>query len=176
MAASSPERGSAEELQEELERFRATFLYQPEAFLVDEIVHLDPDRREVVGRLDTCRELPIARWQRVGRGYPAHLTAGEIVHLTACIGSFHAWFFHGLRWVDGWVGFGNRIHRADFKSLARVGPPLELGSTSELVRSSSRRLVLRYDFDFRQEGKTVYSGDQTAIFLRDAGDREEDTE
>lgn len=121
----------------------------------------------MVGRLETDRELPIARWQREGPGYPLHLTAGEIVHLTACVGSLHAWFFHGLRWEDGWVGFGNRIHRADFKSLARVGPPLALGSTSELVRSGSRRLVLRYDFDFRQAGKPVYRGDQTAIFLRE---------
>lgn len=137
--------------------------------MVDEIVRLDPERREIVGRLDTCRELPIARFQRATPGYPAHLTAGEIVHLTACIGSLHVWFFHDIRWEDGWIGFGNRIHRADFRSLARVGPPLELMSRSEALRSGDRRLVLRYEFDFRQEGKRVYGGDQTAIFLREAG-------
>lgn len=154
----------------QLDRFRETFLYRSEAFLVDELLRVDRERREVVGRLDTRRDLPIARWQRVGPDYPAHLTAGEIVHLTACVGSLHAWFFHELRWEDGWVGFGNRIHRADFRTLARVGPPLVLGSRSEAVRSGPRRLVLRYEFDFRQEDTPVYHGDQTAIFLRPAGE------
>ena len=42
------------------------------------------------------------------------------------LGCLHAYFFHGCHWNEGWVGFGNRIHRADFERLATIGPPIEL--------------------------------------------------
>jgi hypothetical protein len=42
------------------------------------------------------------------------------------LGCLHVYFFHGCHWNEGWVGFGNRIHRADFKRLATIGPPIEL--------------------------------------------------
>lgn len=155
----------------EARRFLDTFLYEPDAFLVDEIRRVDPGRRVIEARLDTTRELPLARHQRVRPGYPAHVSAGELVMITACLGSLHGWLFHGCRWAEGWVGFGNRIHRADFKSLARVGPPLDLRSRETASRRRPRRLVVRYEFDFRQDGTPVYYGDQTAIFLKDAAER-----
>ena len=87
--------------------------------------------------------------------------------ITGGLGCLHAWFFHDCRWDEGWAGFGNRIHRADFKRIARIGPPLELRSRETRRRVGPRRVLLRYDFEFTQQGERVYVGDQTAMFFRD---------
>jgi hypothetical protein len=79
----------------------------------------------------------------------------------------HAWFFHGCRWDEGWTGFGNRIHRADFKKLALIGPPLRLESRETRARTGARRVVLRFEFRFWQGDGLVYFGDQSAMFVRD---------
>ncbi len=64
------------------------------------------------------------------------------------------------------MGFGNRIHRADFRNLARIGPPLELESRETRTRVGARRVVLRFQFLFRQGDTEVYQGDQTAMFFK----------
>jgi hypothetical protein len=152
----------------DLERFLRSFLYREEAFLVDEIVEVDAHARRLRARMDTTRELPIARHQRTGPGHPAHVSAAELLMLTGNLGCLHAWIFHGCRWDEGWSGFGNRIHRADFKRLARLGPPLELTSEETRARVGERRVVLRYAFRFEQQGALVYTGDQSAMFFLDA--------
>ena len=85
---------------------------------------------------------------------------------TASLGCLHAWFFHGCRWDEGWVGFGNRIHRAEFRKLGRRGPPLSLESREIRSRHSSRRVVIRYQFRFRQDDELVYASEQSAMFVR----------
>jgi hypothetical protein len=158
----------------ELRRFLDTFLYDERAFLVDEIRRIDEGARAMEAILDTRRELPITAAQRTGPRHPAHVSGGELIHATGSLGCLHAWFFHGVRWDEGWSGFGNRIHRADFKRLARVGPPLRLESRETQSRVGSRRLVIRFEFRFWQRQGTapdakealVYAGDQTAMFLR----------
>ena len=79
----------------------------------------------------------------------------------------HAYFFDGCRWNAGWAGFGNRVHRADFKRLARIGPPIELISWESRTRVGSSRVVIRFGFEFRQEGELVYVGDQSAMFVKE---------
>lgn len=153
---------------EQMRRFLDTFLYREEAFLVDEIVAADPEARTLHARMDTRRELPVSRHQRTGPGHPAHVSAADIVMLTGNLGCLHAFFFHGCRWDEGWTGFGNRIHRADWKQIARIGPPLELFSSESRTRVGEKRVVIRYDFRFEQEGRVVYRGDQSAMFFRDA--------
>ena len=152
----------------DMQRFLESFLYREEAFLVDEIVAIDREARAIDARMQTDRELPIARHQRTGPGHPAHVAAAEMLMLTGSLGCLHAWVFHGCRWDEGWSGFGNRIHRADFKQLARLGPPLELRSQETRTRVGEKRVVLRYEFRFEQEGKLVYVGDQSAMFFKDA--------
>jgi hypothetical protein len=153
---------------EELRRFLDTFLYREEAFFVDEISLLDAATHRIEARMDTTRPLPFAPYQRVGPGHPAHVAAAEMLVLTGNLGCLHAWFFHGCRWDEGWSGFGNRIHRADFKRIARLGPPLELESRETRARRGERRVVIRYEFRFSQEGELVYWGDQSAMFFKDA--------
>ena len=152
----------------EMQRFQETFLYREEAFLIDEIVEVDREARAIKARMQTDGELPIARHQRTGPGHPAHVAAAEMLMLTGSLGCLHAWIFHGCRWDEGWSGFGNRIHRADFKHLARIGPALELESSETRTRVGEKRVVLRYAFRFEQEGRLVYSGDQSAMFFKDA--------
>lgn len=156
------------ELQAELDRFLATFLYREEVFLVDEIVAVDREARSIEARMQTTQALPIAPYQRTGPGHPPHVAAAEMLMLTGSLGCLHAWIFHGCRWDEGWSGFGNRIHRADFRHLARIGPPLALHSEETRTRVGPKRVVLRYDFRFEQEGEVVYRGDQSAMFFKDA--------
>jgi len=151
----------------ELRRFLDTYLYQPSAFLVDEVVALHPEERSVEARMETTRPLPYSGLQRTDEKHPAHVSAADMLALTGNLGCLHAWFFHGCRWDEGWVGFGNRIHRADFKNLARLGPPLELESRETRTRVGERRVVIRYEFHFRQGGTLVYFGDQTAMFFKE---------
>lgn len=87
--------------------------------------------------------------------------------ITGSLGCLHAWFFHGVRWDEGWIGYGNRIHHADFLRPALIGPPLELRSRELRSRSGPRRVVIRYEFEFSQEGERVYFGDQSAQFFRE---------
>ena len=152
----------------EMRRFLDTFSYREQAFLVDEVLKIDPEARFIEARMDTTRELPFARLQRVDPGHPAHVNAGELLQVTGSLGCMHAWFFHGCRWEQGWAGFGCRIHRADFKSLALLGPPLRLESRETRTRVGPKRIVIRCEFHFWQADTLVYVGDQTAMFLKDS--------
>ena len=147
--------------------FLDTFFYRPEAFLVDEVHRMDPENRLIEASLDTMRPLPFRISQRTDAHHPPHVAAAEILQATGSLGCMHAWFFHECRWRDGWAGFGNRIHRADFKSLAPIGPPLRMESRETRTRVGKRRVMIRFESRFRQEKRPVYVGEQSAIFVRD---------
>jgi hypothetical protein len=149
-----------------LQRFLDTFLYTEEAFLVDEITAVDRDGARIDAILDSTRPLPFARCQRVDAHHPAHVSAAELLMVTGALGCLHAWLFHGCRWDEGWAGFGNRVHRADFKRLALIGAPIELSSRETKTRVGPKRIVIRFEFEFRQDGRTVYLGDQSAMFVK----------
>ncbi len=150
----------------EMRRFLDTFLYREEAFLIDEVVKMDAESRSMEARLDTTRPLPFAALQRVDANHPAHVSGPELLMATGSLGCMHAWFFHGCRWDEGWAGFGNRVHRADFRQLALIGPPLRLESRETRTRVGSRRVVIRYEFHFWQGEALVYHGDQSAMFVK----------
>jgi hypothetical protein len=156
-----------------MRRFLATYLYRDEAFLIDPILRLDAEERCVEAIVDTTQPLPIAALQRNDARHPPHVSAAEQLMITGSLGFLHAWFFHGCHWDEGWSGFANRIHRADFKTLARVGPPLDVASRELKTRTGPSRVVLRMEFTFHQQGRLVYRGDQTAMFLKDRNLSEE---
>ena len=152
---------------DDLQAFLDTFLYREPAVLVDEITALDAEACRIEAVLETeSRTFPFAGTQRTSANHPGHVSGAELVMVTGALGCLHAWLFHGVRWDEGWAGFGNRIHRADFKRLARLGPPIELVSTETRKRVGPSRVVLRYAFEFRQEGELVYVGDQSAMFVK----------
>jgi hypothetical protein len=152
---------------EDLQLFLDTFLYREEAVLVDEITRVDPESHTLEAILDSNRTLPFAAAQRVSANHPSHVSGAEMVMVTGALGCLHAWIFHGVRWHENWAGFGNRIHRADFKRLARLGLPIELKSTETRSRVGPARIVLRFSFEFRQAGELVYADDQSAMFVKD---------
>ncbi len=152
---------------DEMARFVATFLYSSEAFLVEEVTAIDREQGVVEARMDTTRPLPVSRFQTGDRlVHPRHVSAPDLLLLTGNLGCLHAYFLHGCRWDEGWVGFGNRIHRADFKRLVTIGPPLLLHSRETRVRRGAKRVVLRYEFRFSQDGQLAYFGDQSAMFVK----------
>ena len=152
---------------EQIRRFVDSYFYKEGAFFIDEVLRMDEDEGVVEAIVDTRRDLPISAQQRLDSGHPAHISGGEMLMVTGCLGSLHAWFYYGCRWDEGWSGFGSRIHRADFKSLARIGPPLEVVSREKVARLGPSRLVLRATFEFRQEDRLVYRGDQTAMYFKE---------
>jgi hypothetical protein len=155
------------ELAPEAERFLATLPYDPRAFFVDEVVAIDRSEKRVRAKLDTRRPLPLSDLQRGDpRIHPRHVNGAVLVHVTGVLGSLHAYFVNGLRFDEGWIGFGSRIHRADFKRLVRIGPPLDLVSVETRLRASPDRQIARYEFHFSQDGELCYAGDQTATWLR----------
>lgn len=151
----------------EMKRFVETFLYREPAFLVDEVRVVDREARRIEAVLDTTRPLPFASQQRVDVRHPAHVSAAEILMATGSLGCLAGWVFHGVRWDEGWSAFGNRVSRADWKSLAHLGPPLDLACQETRWRDGPRRIVMQATFTFSQEGRVVYLGDQTAMFLKD---------
>ncbi len=151
---------------EERERFFDSYLYTEEAFLIHEILNVDKESLAITARTDTTCHLPVARLQVTNPDvHPAHVSGAEMIMLTASLGALHAWFFHGLRWDEGWAGFGNRIHRADFKALTKIGPPMRLESKETRTRVGPKRVVSRYEYEFFQEDKLVYKSEQSAIFV-----------
>jgi hypothetical protein len=149
------------------DHFLATMPYDPSAFLIDAILEVDPAAKRIRARLETAKDLPMVAAQRGDpRLHPRHVPGPVFVQLTGMLGTAHAYFVHGVRFDEGWVGFGSRIHRADFKRLARIGPPLELDVQETRARLGPDRQVVRYDFRFTQDGALCYYGDQTATWLR----------
>ena len=149
-----------------MRRFLDTLFYEPEAFLIDGVSQLEKETLSIEAEMDTTRPLPFTALQRPSEIHPPHVAAAEILMLTGNLGFLHAWFFHGCRWDEGWAGFGNRIHRADFKSLAHIGPPLRLTSREFRNREGPKRVMMRLEFEFWQGEQLVYRGDQSAIFFR----------
>jgi hypothetical protein len=149
-----------------LQRFVDSFLYTSDALFVDELTRVDPAARAIEAVLDTTRHFPLARCQRTSPLHPPHVSAAELLMVTGVLGCLHAFLFHDCRWDEGWAGFGNRIHRADFKRLAVLGPPIALESKQTRTRIGERRIVIRYDFRFLQSGDVVYQGDQSAMFVK----------
>ena len=150
----------------EFEHFKKTFLYEEGAFFVDEVTRLDLDAKAMEARFDTTRALPLSDLQRASPQHPAHMSGAELVMATGGLGLLHAWCFYGCRFDEGWAGFGNRIHRADFKRLVKRGPLLVMHSRETRARVGARRIVLRFEFEFFQDEALVYQGDQSAMFVK----------
>jgi hypothetical protein len=152
--------------------FDADFLhqgpYEREAFLLDEMLELDAERGMALCRMRTDRpNLPLVRSTRPLPGVgDHHIPGGVLVHLTGNLGLLQNYYFAGCRYRDRWIGYGVRIHDAEVLEPVRLGPPLLLRVETIHNRTSQRRHVTRYHFEFHQESRLVYRGDQTAIFQR----------
>lgn len=141
--------------------------YGPGAFLLDDVLEVDPERSRVVAQMPVHAELPITKDQRAHpRFHPRHLSGGLMVHMTGVMGYVHAWYILGLRHAEGWVGYGVRIHDARFIALAEPGAPVTLEATATRVRKIREQMFIRYDFEMKQAGKLIYRSDQSAAWTK----------
>lgn len=142
------------------------YFYRPEAFLVDEITAADTSTRVMRGSFQTDRPLLVAPFQKIHPDHPAHVSGADMIMMTVSLGSLHAYFFHRCLWHEGWVGFGSRMENVEFRNLAVIGPPMALHSREIKTRVGPKRCILEFEFQFEQEGKTVYRSQQTAMFVK----------
>jgi hypothetical protein len=141
--------------------------YGPGGLLIDDVLRVDREASLVVARMPTHDELPLTREQRAHPvKHPRHVSGGLMVHMTGMVAFVHAYYVLGLRHVDGWIGYGGRIHSARFKALAKPGEPLELECKATQVRQTPKSVLARYHFRFTQGATLVYEGDQTALWSR----------
>ncbi|MFT3925830.1 MAG: hypothetical protein QM778_25025 [Myxococcales bacterium] len=147
--------------------FVADCPYAPTGMIIDKILEVDRADKRIVARMPCHAELPLTRDQRVHPVFhPRHLAGGLMVHVTGIVGFAHAYYVSDLRHAQGWIGFGARIHAARFHALAVPDEPVIIECKASRLRQGPKRVLGRYDFRFSQAGKLVYTGDQTAIFMR----------
>ncbi len=142
-------------------------LYLPEGLLIDDVLEVDLEQSRIVARMPTHADLPLTRSQKVHPVlHPRHVSGGLMIHMTGVAGMVHAYYVLGLRYRDGWVGYGGAIHKGRFKRLAPPGAPILIDCRATRVRRRAKRVVTRYDLRFTQEGVEVYRGDQTAMWMK----------
>jgi hypothetical protein len=152
--------------QEDLDLFLDGYMYRDAAVLIDRVLSLDLDAGSLEAELDTVRPLAYSALQCTTEDHPLHVSAGDLLMATGTMACLYAWIALGCKWDQGWAGFGSRVHRADFKRMVRVGPPLHMHMQQTAVRKGSKRVMLRCDLRFTQEGLPTYIADQTAMFVR----------
>jgi hypothetical protein len=153
----------------DMTQFLEHFFYSPDAFLISEITQEDAKSGEIRAVCKAGTAWLVAPYQRGSEAkHPRHISGGDLVMLTGSLGSLHAYFFHDCKWHDGWVGFGNRIEKAEFHNLGRIDLPLELFSKEVKVRRGAKRTLISYEFRFTQGDKLIYTSQQTALFVKPA--------
>jgi hypothetical protein len=141
--------------------------YGPEGMLLDEILEIRPEQHFVRARMPTSPDLPITRTQRThSTRHPSHVSGGLMVHMTGMVAFVHSYYVMGLRHGEGWIGYGVRIHDAKYHAIANTRDPLILECTATRIRKIRDQYFVRYSFTFRQNGSTVYEGDQSAIWSK----------
>lgn len=147
--------------------FVADCPYGPGGFLIDEILDIDAENNFVRALMHTHDDLPITREQRVHPvRHPRHVSGGLMVHMTGMLGFVHAYYVLGLKHKDGWIGYGGRIYDAKFKALARPGEPLILEGKVTQLRRGPKSVFARYEFRFLQGKTLVYTGEQSAMWMK----------
>jgi 3-hydroxymyristoyl/3-hydroxydecanoyl-(acyl carrier protein) dehydratase len=147
--------------------FVADCPYGPGGLLLDEILEIDRENHFVRVRMPTYDELPLTREQRAHPvRHPRHVSGGLMVHMTGMVGFVHAYYVLGLKHSEGWIGYGGRIYDARFRALARPGEPLVLECKVSHVRRTDTTVFARYAFKFFQGETLVYTGEQSAMWMR----------
>jgi len=147
------------------ETFLKGLPYMPEGFFIDRVLEADPTKRQITCEVDTTKPFPLVREQKHHEVlHPPHLPGAVIIHLTGMVGLAAAQVFLGIRFDQGWSGYGSRIHRGDFKRIVKLGPPLRLECTITDVRKRQKMVIVRYALHFYQEKLLAYKGDQTAVY------------
>lgn len=141
--------------------------YDPEVLFFDTLLEVDPEASMVRCRMTGRDTMPLVRSQRVHPvKHPRHVSGSVLVHATGMLGFAHTYYVLGLRFRDGWTGYGTNIHAASFRKLAACDIPIDATCRATKVRAGATRYVVRYDFEFVQGEDVVYRGDQSAIWMK----------
>ncbi|MCA9580867.1 MAG: hypothetical protein KC416_03675 [Myxococcales bacterium] len=147
--------------------FVADCPYGEGGLLLDEILEVDREGSRVRVRWPTHDDLPLTREQRAHPvRHPRHVSGGLMVHMTGMAGYAHAYYVFDLRHRDGWIGYGGRIHEANYLRLAPPGDPIEIEIRCTRHRRTPKKILGRYDIRLSQNGQLIYTGDQTALWMR----------
>ena len=145
--------------------FFSGFPYTREGFFLDRLIEVDREGNKITCEMETTKRFPLIDEQRHHEVlYPPHLPGGIIIHLTGIVGMAAAQLLLDIRFDRGWSGYGSRIHRAEFKRLVELGPPVLLEGRITSDKRRGTMTILRYEFRFLQEGQLFYFGDQTAVY------------
>lgn len=144
--------------------FAQESLYAPEAWFVHELLGVDPDARTLHAMMDTTRIGWLVEQQVVVPGHPVHLPAAVAVQCTGTLGQLYAVYGMGLTRAEGWSGFGTHIHKARFRRMGEIGPPIALQLTCTRQRTLMGTRFCDFDFVFTQAGEPVYESSQTAAW------------
>lgn len=151
--------------------FLADLPYEPSVLLFDRLLEVDETASRVRCRMPTPETLPFTSAQRAhALRHPRHVAGAVFVHATGMLGFIHAYHILGLRHREGWVGYGTHIHKAVFRKLVPPGAPIDAICRATKVRKGRERYMVRYEFDFLHEGERCYEGDQSAMWMKVAGD------
>lgn len=149
------------------EAFLADLPYDPEVLLFDEIVELNREENLVVCRMPTDRPLPFTVSQRAHPiRHPRHVAGGTLVHASGMLGFVHAYYLHGMRHADGWIGYGTHIYQVVFRKLVPPGEPIIASCKEVKARRGTTRHFVKYSFEFRHEGDICYQGEQSALWTK----------
>ena len=148
------------------EDFARECLYGPDQWFVSELVALDAAAGVVRGRVDTTRLGPFVHGQVETPAHPKHVPGAVMVQITGTLGNLHAVYILGLRVSEGWSGFGTHIRSAKFPGLGRIGPPMDVSLTVTRHRRFRGQHFVTYNFLHQQEGRDIYTSEQSAIWFR----------
>jgi 3-hydroxymyristoyl/3-hydroxydecanoyl-(acyl carrier protein) dehydratase len=147
--------------------FLADLPYDPEVLMFDEILEIDQADNRVVCRMPTDRPLPFTVSQRAHPiRHPRHVAGGTLVHASGMLGFVHAYYLHGLRHADGWIGYGTHIYQVVFRKLVPPGEPIIASCKEIRARRGTTRHFVKYAFEFHHEGDVCYQGEQSAMWVK----------
>ncbi|EDM78779.1 S-adenosylmethionine decarboxylase [Plesiocystis pacifica SIR-1] len=148
------------------EVFAEESLYTPDQWYVHDLLELGEERVVAVCETERLVDNPVVVAQRPWPGQPKHVPGIIMVQITGTLGNIHAVCSLGLRMSEGWVGFGTNIHQARYRGMGTLGPPLICTMEIERLRRIGGGIFITYTYDFRQEGRRIYSSRQSASWSR----------
>ena len=140
-------------------------LYGPKAWFIHD-VDFYPEEKRLVGHLDTTRIDAFVGAQREWPLHDKHFPGGVAVQVTAILAQLYGIYVLDMRATDGWVGFGTHIHEAKFPTMGRIGPAVECHLRELSHRKIRHTWFSEFEFEYFQEGATMYRSRQTAAWRR----------
>jgi len=145
--------------------FEEQCLYSPDAWFIQDLA-MFPDDDRIVGICDTTKLGPIVDAQRPWPGHPKHLPGAVVIQITGTLGQLYAAYMLGLPATEGWVGFGTHVHKARFRRMGEIGPPIECEAKMLSKRTMRNTVFIRFRFLFSQDGEECYLSEQSAAFVQ----------